>query len=327
MLNRSRSIFCLRMMFRENRFPSASSRKRGFSDGAQNGLFRLLNRREFTQPATMSALLVLLAFILLTLITQIGGIALLIGLLLVKLFGRGHSSGWRHYGEALAAFLACYTVMTLFVVPPLASLSGRVPLLCGLSTERNYAAANTLYCALNRNYANARLKSLLEGLDRYMNAAFPGTQTLYLDANFPFFDGFPLLPHLSHDDGRKLDLAFYYTDDTGRYLPGALRSPIGYWGFEQPAGRGEDACAGKSRIDLRWDMNWLQPLLPDLKLDTKRTAAALGWLASNGKAFGVEKLFIEPYLAKRLGVSSPLFRFQGCRAARHDDHIHVQITP
>jgi hypothetical protein len=27
----------------------------------------------------------------------------------------------------------------------------------------------------------------------------------------------------------------------------------------------------------------------------------------------------------RLGVSSPLLGFQGCRAARHDDHIHIQI--
>jgi hypothetical protein len=26
-----------------------------------------------------------------------------------------------------------------------------------------------------------------------------------------------------------------------------------------------------------------------------------------------------------LGVSSPLLGFQGCRAARHDDHIHIQI--
>jgi hypothetical protein len=39
----------------------------------------------------------------------------------------------------------------------------------------------------------------------------------------------------------------------------------------------------------------------------------------------VERVFIEPYLAARLGVASPVLGFQGCRAARHDDHIHVQI--
>jgi hypothetical protein len=41
----------------------------------------------------------------------------------------------------------------------------------------------------------------------------------------------------------------------------------------------------------------------------------------------VERVFIEPYLAKRLGVSSPRLRFQGCGAARHDDHVHVEIAP
>ena len=52
-----------------------------------------------------------------------------------------------------------------------------------------------------------------------------------LDGNFPFITGFPLLPHLSHDDGEKVDLAFYYADDTG-YLRGATRAPIGYFAFE-----------------------------------------------------------------------------------------------
>jgi hypothetical protein len=50
-------------------------------------------------------------------------------------------------------------------------------------------------------------------------------------------------------------------------------------------------------------------------------------LATDGQALGIERIFIEPYLAARLGVSSPLLGFQGCRAARHDDHIHIQIRP
>ena len=38
------------------------------------------------------------------------------------------------------------------------------------------------------------------------------------------------------------------------------------------------------------------------------------------------KILLEPHLAHRLGVEGrPNIRFQGCRAARHDDHIHVQI--
>jgi hypothetical protein len=60
-------------------------------------------------------------------------------------------------------------------------------------------------------------------------------------------------------------------------------------------------------------------------MDTARTRAALLWLATDGPNFGIERVFIEPYLAARMNVSSPLFGFQGCHAARHDDHVHVQI--
>jgi hypothetical protein len=39
----------------------------------------------------------------------------------------------------------------------------------------------------------------------------------------------------------------------------------------------------------------------------------------------VAKIFVEPPLAAQLGLSDPKIRFQGCRAARHDDHIHIQL--
>jgi hypothetical protein len=39
----------------------------------------------------------------------------------------------------------------------------------------------------------------------------------------------------------------------------------------------------------------------------------------------VEKLFLEPYLKRNLGISHAKVRFQGCHSVRHDDHIHLQI--
>ncbi len=48
-------------------------------------------------------------------------------------------------------------------------------------------------------------------------------------------------------------------------------------------------------------------------------------LSDEGRGFGVEKIFVEPHLAERLGVQADTIRFQGCRAARHDDHIHMQV--
>jgi hypothetical protein len=237
-------------------------------------------------------------FLILTILTQIGGIAWLVS----RLFKR-----------SLLAFLAlCLTasVATIWIAPQF----GRVPLSCGSSSTLQ--VQSTLYCALNRHYVVPELKATLTDLATDMDTKIPGTITLVLDANFPFWTGFPLLPHLSHDDGRKADIAFYYKAETG-YQPTATKSPIGYFAFEQ----GPTDCP-KAWPSLRWDMGWLQPFWRDLFVDHRRTAAALQWLAQDPR---VEKVFIEPHLRQTLGASHPKVRFQGCRAARHDDHIHFQI--
>ena len=105
-----------------------------------------------------------------------------------------------------------------------------------------------------------------------------------------------------------------------------MRSPIGYWAFEQPAAGDPLPCSGQSVVSLRWNLDILQDMLPDRALEPHRTRAALQWLLSDGLRFKIDRIFIEPYLAARLGVeASPVLGFQGCRAARHDDHIHIQI--
>jgi hypothetical protein len=262
-----------------------------------------------------------LIFIVLTLLTQIGGVVLLLYWIVRRPYG---PRGWYRFGIDALLFVALYAVVSSLVVPPLAALGGRVPLPCFGDAERPFAAASPIYCAFNRNYVDARLVSLLTSLSHETDRAFPGTITLYLDANFPLLNGFPLLPHLSHDDGRKLDIAYYYADSGASYLPGKLRSPIGYWGFEQPGPNDASRCP-ESWLSLRWNMSVLQSFLPSRPLEPDRTRAVLRWLVTEGQKFGVERIFIEPYLAARLGVSSSVLGFQGCRAARHDDHIHIQL--
>ena len=61
----------------------------------------------------------------------------------------------------------------------------------------------------------------------------PNIQLVYLDANFPFIDGFPLLPHLSHNDGKKIDLSFVYQDLDGN-VTNDKPSNSGYGVFEYP---------------------------------------------------------------------------------------------
>jgi hypothetical protein len=272
----------------------------------------------------MRRLAFLLAVLVLTVLSQIGGAVLILAWLL----GRIVPVTARLRGAAiLALFAILYAAATFVVVPRLAALAGRVPLPCQAEPGRPVAAGTPIYCLLNRNYVDPRLVPLLDTLAAAMDRTYPGTITQYLDANFPFLDGMPLAPHLSHDDGRKLDLAFFYADAGGAYRPGLLRSPIGYWAFEQPGPDDPQPCAEPRRLSLRWDMTLLQGLYPDRPLEPERTRAALAWLLAEGPRFGLEKILLEPHLVRHFGLSSPLLRFQGCRAARHDDHLHLQIAP
>ncbi len=52
--------------------------------------------------------------------------------------------------------------------------------------------------------------------------------------------------------------------------------------------------------------------------------AAIAWLMNDAR---VRRMFLEPHLASSLDVSGPRLGFQGCRAARHDDHLHVEFHP
>jgi hypothetical protein len=168
------------------------------------------------------------------------------------------------------------------------------------------------------------MKALAHALSNAIDRRFPHTMTVALDANLPFLDGFPLLPHLSHDDGKKLDIAFFYRTRDG-HARGETKSPVGYWAFEAPRAGETPACMTHQGA-LRWNMPWLQPIMrEDLELDEPRTRYALRWLASEGPRYGLGKVFVEPHLARRLGARGEVIRFQGCRAARHDDHIHLQL--
>ncbi len=261
-------------------------------------------------------------FLFLSILTQIGGLAYLLALSAGRIFR--HNQSARRSATAFL-FLGSYAVLSvasLFIAP----VFGRTPLPCLASDDAELAMQSPLYCVLNRQYVTPEVKQVALDLSSHVATAYPGSLTLALDGNFPFLDGFPLLPHLSHDDGRKLDLAFYYRASGGDYLRGATRSPIGYWAFEAPADRTDLPCEDRTRLlSMRWDVKWFRPMLSDHVLDRERTRAALQWLITSGRDAGVSKIFIEPHLARSLNVESDIIRFQGCRAARHDDHIHLQI--
>ncbi|MBP1871271.1 hypothetical protein J2Z19_000968 [Ensifer adhaerens] len=259
--------------------------------------------------------------ILLTALTQIGGLAWLAAMLLSRRF-----RGTRRAIAVLAMFVPLYGLGSA-LASVAAPVFGRVPLPCLAEQGATMHMQSMLYCVLNRQYVVPELKTAALALAAHMNSSFPGTTTLTLDGNFPFFDGFALLPHLSHSDGRKLDIAFYYNDVAGVFRDGETRSPLGYFAFEQPREGAASPCEGRDDVvTMRWDLAALQSLWSPMALEEKRTSEAIRWLSDEGRAYGIAKIFVEPHLAERLGVSAETIKFQGCRAARHDDHIHIQVS-
>jgi hypothetical protein len=211
----------------------------------------------------------------------------------------------RLYGHYIALSTAALLV---------ALMLGRTPLPCLSGGELQMHSK--LCCALNRQYVVPELKNVLTEFVGDIENRFPQRQTCILGANFPFLTGFPQLPHLSDDDGRKVDLAFYYAGNQG-YLLGGTRSPVGYFAFEDGP-----TNSPESTLTLMWNLTWLQSLWFDHRPEPLRMKYALQWLSSDNR---INKVFIEPYLLQRLGVSGEKIRFQGCHAARHDDHIHIQL--
>ncbi|MEM7300444.1 MAG: hypothetical protein AAF468_05120 [Pseudomonadota bacterium] len=257
-------------------------------------------------------------FLVLTLVSQTGGVAYVAAVFTARRLRNRWIAGTSVFVLAYAAIWAA----NLAIAP----MFGRIPLPCLPSSNTSLQSQSVMYCALNRHYATPKLATAAEALAAHMSEKFPGTKTLTLDAGFPYVDGFPLLPHLSHRDGRKLDLAFWYLDEAGSPTV-RTRSPIGYFAFEQPLADSPQPCEGRNDlITLRWDLDFLQSWFAPLALDEARTKDASEWLASEGATFGVDKLFVEPHLKHRFGITAPAIRFQGCRAARHDDHIHFQVS-
>jgi hypothetical protein len=265
-------------------------------------------------PVTAGLLVILV--LLLTIATQIGGVVLWFCVPVFIWVGRrldGRKSLSRA-GACIGIYLFAYLGASLAAVP-LAGAFGRAPLPCGLTGEAVYGPRTIWTCLLNRHYAQLPARQALQKVSKGFSREHKDSRIAYLDAGFPFFDWFPMFPHISHGDGRKIDLALFFENGA------AASSPIGYWGFVQPRPGDPQPCNG-SEGWLRWDMAWLRPLLPELPLDRQRTRALLTRLVA---ASAVRRILIEPHLRARLGLDHAKLRFQGCAAARHDDHIHVEF--
>ncbi len=256
----------------------------------------------------MNKILYTFIFIFLTVLTQVGGVIFLLSLWIAK----------KSRLNTIAIFLPLYLVATFLLIPHLAPLLGREPIKHSAKIE----PTNYLTILLNRNYVRPELNQLLHKTEKNLvNAPF---KIRYLDASFPFIDKFPLLPHLSHNDGKKIDISFVYEDNHG--MVDGKKSRSGY-GVFVPMKQGEynqtKVCKSKGVFQYDYPKYLtLGRINEDLKFSQYGTKELIEALLKNRE---LGKLFIEPNLKKRLGLTDSRVRNHGCRAVRHDDHIHVQL--
>lgn len=191
--------------------------------------------------------------------------------------------------------------------------------------HHNLKPANYLTVLLNRNYVHSSVNEYLKDVSDNLAMSNPDIHIRYLDAGFPLIKGFPLLPHLSHNDGKKIDFSLVYEDEQEQIVN--LSKSISGYGVFEGAQKGEinqtRACV-KSGF---WYYEMPQYLTlgsinTELHFSEKGTKALMKALTQHE---AVDKVFIEPHLKQRLQLLSNKIRFQGCHSVRHDDHIHVQL--
>lgn len=265
-----------------------------------------------------------LLFLFLTILTQIGGVVYLVNKLTYKYTDKLTSNKFIKRTFRLTSFLILYCLTIFILVPLIARPFGRVPL--PFNQTHHLKPLNIITCLLNRNYVRPELRNAAFEVSESMNNQYPGTVINYLDANFPFFNNFPLFPHLSHNDGKKLDISFCYQNSKTGILTNACPSIIGYGICEEPK-PGEENTADYCSKKGNWQYSLLKKILPqgnkvNYTFDSSRTTTLVNLFAEN-KVVG--KIFIEPHLKTRLHLKNSKIRFHGCQAVRHDDHIHVQL--
>lgn len=272
----------------------------------------------------LKVVLGLILICLLTAVTQVGGLVFVISISTFGLIDKRLNKRWTRVTTKILSFVTLYLLFVFVIVPLTAKSFGRVQL--PVFESQHLKPANIWTCLLNRNYVRPQLREITFKVAEHMNNKFPGTTVNYLDANFPFIDKFPLLPHLSHNDGKKLDLSFQYNDSQTGQMTSDIPSFIGYGICEEPRDGEENKPEDCDKKGF-WQYNLLREVVSQdnkdkFTFDKKRTKELVNSFASHD---GLGKIFIEPHLKTRLGLTSSKIRFHGCQAVRHDDHIHVQL--
>ena len=221
--------------------------------------------------------------------------------------------------KTLIIFIGLYLFSTFLIVPIIAPIFGREKI---KHTEK-IKPTNYMTVVLNRNYVRPELNELLNQTEKELSGT--NIEIHYLDANFPFINKFPLLPHLSHNDGKKIDLSLIYETKSGK-ITNKQKSTSGYGVFENPKSNEYnqiEKCLKNGYFQYDYPKYLtLGEINNNLVFSEKGTKMLIKNILKNRN---LGKLFIEPHLKNRMKLKDNRIRYHGCRAVRHDDHIHIQL--
>lgn len=283
--------------------------------GIRNSSFAKAKSKTYSKKNTKLLFIVrAIIFLALTAITQIGGVIYLITLAITYNLKK-HTFLFRSL-----IFISLYIVATYIVTPKLAPYFGREK----IETTEFVQAHSSFYSWTNRNYVTAELHQVLQNMGEKLSKENPGIKLVYLDANFPFINGFPLLPHRYHNDGKKIDVSFVYKD--GQQITNKKPSFSGYGIYVNPLvneWNQINACldTGYSQYDFTKFVT-LGCINPQLQFSESVNHKLLSDLLLEEN---VNTIFIEPHLVTRLGLENDKLVYHGCGTVRHDDHIHIEV--
>jgi hypothetical protein len=251
-------------------------------------------------------------FCVLTTLTQIGGIVYLLSIVI--------STKWNKKlkFKTLIIFTSLYFFSTLLIIPLISPVFGREK----VKHTDKIKPTNYMTVLLNRNYVSPKLNDLLSKTGKKLNGT--NIEIHYLDANFPFIDKFPLLPHLGHDDGKKIDISLVYETENGIII-NKQKSISGYGVFETPKPNEYDQIKKCLKKNFLYDFpKYLTfgEINKNLVFSEKGTKKLIENIL---KSRDLEKVFMEPHLKNRINLKNNKIRFHGCRAVRHDDHVHIEL--
>tara|TARA_R100001369_G_scaffold25487_1_gene46458 strand:+ start:110 stop:853 length:744 start_codon:yes stop_codon:yes gene_type:complete len=246
-------------------------------------------------------------------VTQIGGIVYLLSLIISKKWKKNLKF------KTLIIFTSLYLFSTLLIVPLISPIFGREK----VKHSQKIKPTNYMTVLLNRNYVKPKLNELLSKTEKKLNGT--NIEIHYLDANFPFINKFPLLPHLSHNDGKKIDISLIYETENG-IITNKQKSISGYGLFENPKPTEYnqiEKCLNKGYFQYDFPKYLtLGEINKELVFSEKGTKKLIENIL---KSQNLGKIFLEPHLKSRMNLKNNRIRYHGCRAVRHDDHIHIQL--